>query len=138
SLLHPLAKRPSENDAPSALNLSELEHEPFILLQQGQTLRRIADSLFLQAGYQPRIALETRSSQTAHNLASIGIGFTFSTQSISQVNHTAAHPVRLFTAEPSHTRTIAVAYRKGKYLTKYEQAFIRILKEMLPAGASLA
>jgi len=138
SLLHPLAKRPSENDAPSALNLSELEHEPFILLQQGQTLRRIADSLFLQAGYQPRIALETRSSQTAHNLASIGIGFTFSTQSISQVNHTAAHPVRLFTAEPSYTRTIAVAYRKGKYLTKYEQAFIRILKEMLPASAGLA
>jgi DNA-binding transcriptional LysR family regulator len=133
---HPLAQNLSDTNPPIALKLAELEHEPFILLQQGQTLRRIADSLFLQAGYAPRIVLETRSSQTAHNLASIGVGFTFSTQSISQVNHTATHPVRLFTADPSYTRTIAVAYRKGKYLTKYEQAFIYILKEMLPSDTS--
>lgn len=126
---HSLTKGLGDNDAPVYLNLSELEHEPFVLLQQGQALRRIADSLFLQAGYQPRIVLETRSYQTAHNLASIGMGFTFSTLSISKLNSNADSPVHLFTAEPSFTRTLAVVYRKGKYLTKYEQAFIRITKE---------
>ena len=126
---HPLTKRLGDNDAPVYLDLSELEHEPFILLQKGQALRRIADSLFLQSGYQPRIVLETRSYQTAHNLASIGMGFTFSTLSISQLNSNANSPVRLFTAVPSFTRTLAVVYQKGKYLTKYEQDFIRITKE---------
>ncbi len=126
---HPLTNGLGDNEALVSLNLSALEHEPFVLLQQGQALRRIADSLFLQAGYQPRIVLQTRSSQTAHNLASIGTGFTFSTLSISQLNSNVNRPVRLFTAEPSFTRTLAVVYRKGKYLTKYEQAFIHITKE---------
>lgn len=133
---HPLTNGLGDNDAPVSLNLSELEHEPFVLLQQGQALRRIADSLFLQAGYQPRIVLETRSSQTAHNLASIGTGFTFSTLSISQLNSNVNRPVRLFTAEPSFTRTLAVVYRKGKYLTKYEQAFIHITKETVQSVLS--
>lgn len=123
---HPLAKRPGGNSSPVPLHLSELEKEPFILLQQGQALRRIADSLFLQAGYQPHILLETRSYQTAHNLASIGMGFTFSTPSINLLNSNAANPVRLFTAEPTFTRTLAVVYQKGKYLTKFEQTFIQL------------
>lgn len=134
---HSLASHLGDNNEPAHLALSKLENEPFILLQKGQALRRIADSLFLQAGYQPRIALETRSYQTAHNLASVGMGFTFSTRSISQLNCNADRPVRLFTAIPSFTRTLAVVYQKGKYLTKYERDFIRITKEMVQVPSDL-
>ncbi len=129
---HPLAKRrPGDNANPPPLSLRDLEAEPFILLQEGQALRRIADLLFLQAGYRPRTVLETRSYQAAHALASIGLGFTFSTKSVSSLHDTPAAPVRLFTADPTFTRTLAVVYRKGKYLTKYEQAFISLTKELV-------
>lgn len=132
---HPLALQAGNNDAPRPLPLTALKDEPFILLQQGQALRRIADSLFLQAGYQPHIVLETRSYQAAHNLASIGMGFTFSTPSISSLNSNPSKPFRLFTAEPAFTRRLAVVYRSGKYLTKYEQVFIHLTKEMVSPGA---
>lgn len=135
--LHPLTNRLTGSTAPVYLNLSELEHEPFVLLQQGQALRRIADTLFLQAGFQPRIVLETRSYQTAHHLASVGMGFTFSTPSILQLNSNANRPVCFFTTEPSFTRTLAIVYRKDKYLTKYEQGFIRIAKETMQSMPSL-
>ena len=131
---HPIAVRPGTNESPLPLQLAELKNEPFILLQQGQALRRIADSLFLQAGYQPHIVLETRSYQAAHNLASIGMGFTFSTPSISSLNSNPAKPVRLFTAEPAFIRRLAVVYRRGKYLTQYEQAFIQLTKETVLPG----
>ena len=127
---HPLIrKKPGGNDAPPALSLAELAQEPFILLQKGQALRRIADMLFLQAGYAPQVVLETRSYQAAHTMVSMGMGFTFSTLSVSRLHDTPASPVRLFAAEPSFTRTLAVVYRKGKYLTKYEQDFIGLTKE---------
>ena len=126
---HPLAARPGGNEMPLPLHLADLKNEPFILLQRGQALRRIADSLFLQAGYQPHIVLETRSYQAAHNLAAIGMGFTFSTPSISSLNSNPAKPVRLFAAEPAFIRRLAVVYRSGKYLTQYEQAFIQLTKE---------
>jgi len=129
--MHPLSQRPGSNDNPPPLRLSELEKEPFILLQQGQALRRIADTLFFQVGYRPRIALETRNYDTAHTLAAIGLGLTFATMTISQLNSNASKPVRLFTAEPTFTRTLSIVYRKDKYLTKFEQAFIRITKIMV-------
>ncbi|MDU2064611.1 MAG: LysR family transcriptional regulator [Sporomusaceae bacterium] len=133
---HCLAKRPGYDENPPPLQLAELEKEPFILLQKGQALRRIADHLFLQAGYRPNIILETRSYETAHNLASIGMGFTFSTMTVYQTYNNINHPVRLFTAEPSFTRTLAIVYRKGKYLTKFEQAFINLTKEIVQLKAS--
>ena len=135
--LHPLTKRLTVSDAPVSLNLSELEHEPFVLLQQGQAFRRIADNLFLQSGFQPRIILETKSYQTAHNLVSIGMGFTFSTPSVLNLNRTVERPVCFFTAKPSFTRTLSIVYRKDKYLTKYEQGFIRIAKETMQSMPSL-
>ena len=129
--MHDLAQRAGGNDDPQPLQLSVLEKEPFILLQKGQALRRIADTLFLQAGYKPHIVLETRTYETAHALASIGMGLTFSTMTVCQSNSNDAKPIRLFTAEPSFTRTLAIVYRKGKYLTKIEQAFIRMTKELV-------
>ena len=126
---HKVSRGPGSNDAPPLLRLAELEKEPFILLQKGQALRRIADTLFLQAGYKPHVILETRNYETAHTLASIGMGFTFSTLSVCQSHGDTAKPVRIFTADPSFTRTLAIVYRKGKYLTKFEQNFIRMTKE---------
>lgn len=133
---HPLSQRPGSNDSPPPLHLSELKEEPFILLQPGQAFRRIADTLFLQAGYTPRIVLETRSYETAYRLAAIGMGMAFTTMTISQLSSGAVNPVRLFTAEPAFTRTLAIVYRKGKYLTKVEQAFIHITKEMTKTTAA--
>jgi len=135
--MHYLAQRPGSNDDPPPLKLSELEGEPFILLQKGQALRSIADTLFVQAGYRPHIVLETRNYETAHALASIGMGLTFSTMTVSQSNCNVAKPVRIFTAEPSFTRTLAIVYRKGKYLTKIEQAFIRMTKELVPMKSGI-
>jgi len=135
--MHSLAQRPGSNDDPPPLRLAELEKEPFILLQKGQALRGIADTLFLQVGFRPHIVLETRNYETAHTLASIGMGITFSTMTVCQSYSNVTKPVRLFTAEPSFTRTLAIVYRKRKYLTRIEQTFIRMTKEMVQPRSCL-
>lgn len=129
--MHHFADHSNDNSNPLPLKLSELEKEPFILLQKGQALRRIADNLFLQAGYRPNIVLETKSYETAHALASIGIGFTFSTMTLYQTYCNEKTPVKIFTADPFFTRTLSIAYRKGKYLTKFERDFIAMTKKLV-------
>lgn len=129
--MHPLAQCEGDNLHPVPLKLTDLRKEPFILLQKEQALRRIADNLFLQSGYKPNILLETRSYKTAHALASMGMGFTFSTMTVYQTYRSEKTPVRLFTAEPHFTRTLAIVYRKGKYLAKFERDFITMTKEIV-------
>lgn len=129
--MHPLSNRTSDDINPAPLKLTELENEPFILLKKGQAFRRIADNLFLQAGYHPNVILETRSYETAHDLASIGIGFTFSTMTVHQTFRNERKPVKIFTADPFFTRTLAVVYRKDKYLTRFENKFISMTKNLV-------
>ena len=126
---HRLAVSADGDGAPPVLPLAELAEEPFILLQPGLAMRRIADTLFLQAGFSPRVALETGNYDTAHHLTAAGMGITFSTVRVSQQQCDAGSRVRLFRCEPTLTRTLAIVYRKGKYLTKFEQDFIAITQQ---------
>lgn len=134
--MHPLSQSEGDNLYPAPLKLTTLQKEPFILLRKEQALRRIADSLFLQSGFRPNILLETKSYKTAQELASLGMGFTFSAMSIYQTYRSKEVPVRLFTAEPRFTRTLAIVYRKGKYLAKFERDFITMTKEIVQSRSA--
>ncbi len=128
---HRLAARADADDALPVLPLAELAEELFILLQPGLALRRIADTLFAQAGFSPRVALETANYDTAHHLTAAGMGISFSTLNISQQQWNAGRGVRLFRCEPNFIRTLAIVYRKGKYLRKFEQDFIAITQQAI-------
>jgi DNA-binding transcriptional LysR family regulator len=129
---HPVlqSKKVKQNDQYPQISLSCLQNESFIFPKHDNKIRPILDDLFKQAGYKPKIRLETNSLITANALVAknLGIGFWFST--LKDFNN-ESEVVYCTLEKLSLTRTIAIAYKTGKYLSKVEQAFIAIIKKEL-------
>lgn len=134
---HRLAKNAEPNDAGRypRLSLSLLQEEPFILLKQGQRLRQIADELFRKAGFKPRILIETKNFDTAHALTLAGLGVTFSLSTMGKFGQ-IRHPDYFSFDLPTPSRTIVIAYKQGKYISRITREFIDITKEALGFAAA--
>jgi DNA-binding transcriptional LysR family regulator len=132
---HPFSEnaeeRSSEKCPHPKIHLSELQDEPFILLKPHQKLHQIAASLCKQAGFKPRIILESESIEAAHALAASGMGVTFIPDTITLFLKAPEHPVYFSIEELTPTRKLVVAYRKGRYLSKAAHEFIGIMKDIL-------
>ena len=67
---HPLGSRKS-------LRLAEVAQSPFISLHEGSGLRTVTDAYCLEAGFQPRIVLESDSPSVLRDLIDLGEGLCF-------------------------------------------------------------
>ncbi|WP_035154274.1 LysR family transcriptional regulator [Cohnella thermotolerans] len=123
---HPLARRPASQTVP----IAELKDEPFVLLKKGQGFRAIAHSLCEGAGFSPRAVFESGNIETVQSLVAAGMGVAFVPQMVarSPVNGHAPVYVRL---EGNPTRTLVIAYRKGRYLSNAAEAFIATFRETM-------
>lgn len=115
------------------VNLSSLQGAPFILLKRGQGFRQIAMDLFQQAGFEPNIIFESSNIEMVQSLVASGMGLAFVPSMVARSGWTADQPVyRQIKEHP--TRTIVVAYRKGRYLSRAAREFIGILQQTVQAG----
>ena len=110
--------------------LAQLSNDPFILLKPGQRMREMALALCKQAGFKPRVILETKSTEAANALAAAGIGIAFIPDALVSSNQAGKEPVYFSMKNPVPTRTLVVAYRKEGYLTKAARAFISMIKAL--------
>lgn len=118
---HPLAKR-------KEVDLAEVADQPFILLKEGQGFRTISLRLCEQAGFRPRIVFESSNIQTVQSLVAAGMGLSFAPKMITLAPGTIEPPVYLrIKTKPS--RTLVVAYRKDRPLSRPAEAFVRCLIE---------
>ncbi|OMF33801.1 transcriptional regulator [Paenibacillus sp. FSL H8-0548] len=122
--LHPLAQRESP------INIAELRNEPFIGLKRGQGFRQITVDLCMQFGFTPRIVFESSNIETIQSLVAGGMGIAFVPQMLTRVKGTEFAPTYL-NLSPRSTRTLVVASRKGRYLSKAADAFIQTLKKTI-------
>lgn len=122
--LHPLAQRESP------INIAELQNEPFIGLKRGQGFRQITVDLCMQFGFTPRIVFESSNIETIQSLVAGGMGIAFVPQMLTRVKGTEFAPTYL-KLSPRSTRTLVVASRKGRYLSKAADAFIQTLKKTI-------
>ncbi|MGE5702272.1 MAG: LysR family transcriptional regulator [Clostridia bacterium] len=118
---HPIA-------AQREIELADLADQPFVLLKEGQGFRQISLQLCEKAGFRPRIVFESSNIQTIQSLVAAGMGFSFAPEMITQSSWTGNAPAYArLTTRP--TRTLVVAYRKDRQLSKPTAAFIQLLKE---------
>jgi DNA-binding transcriptional LysR family regulator len=118
---HPLAQQ-------EEVDLSELSSQPFILLKEGQGFRQISLHLCEQAGFRPRIVFESSNIQTVQSLVAAGMGLSFAPRMITLAPWTTTSPVYLrLSTRPK--RTLVVAHRKDRHLSRPAEAFVRILME---------
>ncbi|WP_406543126.1 LysR family transcriptional regulator [Clostridium ljungdahlii] len=106
-----------------------LKNEKFILIKPGHRIRFIADELFKRAQFEPNILIETRNIDTEYNLANAGMGFTLVPESVIRFFNTNNYKNYFLIDDINFI--LAVAYRKGDYITKACHEFIKITKEAL-------
>ncbi len=123
---HPLA-----SSAPSDLYVRDLKDEPFIVLKKGQGFRQIAIDLCRESGFEPNIVFESSNIETVQSLVAAGMGIAFVPEMIARSGWNRFAPAILSFAEPRPTRTIVLAYKKGRYLSKAADAFIDTMKSVL-------
>jgi DNA-binding transcriptional LysR family regulator len=113
------------------VKLSLLSGEPFILLKRGQGFRHIVLEHCQEAGFEPTIAFESSNIETVQSLVAAGMGVSLVPEMVARSGWASAKPAYLHLADPVPTRTLVVAYRKGRYLSRAAQSFISLLKETL-------
>lgn len=121
---HPLTQ------AIEPISISQLEKEAFIALKKGQGFRKLTLDLCQNAGIVPNIVFESSNMETVQSLVAAGMGIAFVPYLISKRNFSELSPVHL-TLEGRPTRTLVIAYRKGRYLSKAAEAFVSTMKEVM-------
>lgn len=114
----------------SVIPISKLQGEPFILLKKGQGFRAIAHNLCQAAGFEPHVVFESGNIETVQALVAAGMGIAFMPKMITRKDWAGRAPVFL-TLEGRPTRTLVIAYRKGRYLSNAAEAFISTFQETL-------
>lgn len=119
---HGLAKRSEP------VHLSDLAAEPFIILKKGQGFRQIVLELCEGAGFEPRVVFESGNIETVQSLVAAGMGIAFVPKMVTRAKWSEFAPVYLSLAPPTPSRTLVIASRKGRYLSKAAEAFIETMK----------
>lgn len=122
---HPLAARSVLGIRTS---LHELKNEPFIVLKEGQGFRKMTVELCREAGFEPQIVFESNNMETVQSLVATGMGVTLVPHFIARAPRSEFVPVYLPLADPVPSRTLVVAYRRGRYLSRAAEAFIETFK----------
>ncbi|WP_219837700.1 LysR family transcriptional regulator [Paenibacillus sp. R14(2021)] len=113
-----------------AIHVDELRSEPFIVLKKGQGFRQIVMEICENAGFEPRIVFESTNIETVQSLVAAGMGITFVPKMLQRSESSELAPAYLPLAAPKPTRTLVIASRKGRYLSRAAEAFIDTMKEV--------
>ena len=105
------------------LPIGLLKDTPFIQMHSEQKLHQQLLSLCEEAGFTPKIYLQTRSMETALTLAAAGLGATLLPMTLLRAFQPKTQPC--YAALPTRPRRHAlVAWRKKSYLSHAARAFI--------------
>lgn len=115
------------------VNTDELRNLPFILVKQGQNLRRSIDELFAVYDINPKIILETNNWDTCYRMVAQNIGFTmipFTNQFISL----AELGVRRYSLPGMHYRDVRIFWSKRSYRPASMSCFVELCRECFSGG----
>lgn len=127
----------ASGEARSGVELAQLRDEPFIVLKKGQGFRKLTFDLCRGAGFEPNVVFESNNIETVQSLVAAGMGITLVPRFIARAKRSELIPAYLPLAAPAPSRTLVIAYRKGRYLSKAAEAFIETFKKTMEERQSL-
>lgn len=119
---HPLAHRGTPGHL-RPVRIDELRDEPFVVLKKGQGFRKLTFDLCEQAGFDPQVVFESTNIETLQSLVATGMGITLVPRFIARAPRSEFVPVYVPLADPTPSRTLVVAYRQGRVLSKADRSF---------------
>lgn len=129
-ITHPLAQKAKKRaKGYPIVALSDLKNEKFILPKESQRSRPIFDKIFKKAGFEPHIMCETETFDIANSIVASGIGACFTLPQF--IKEDKADKIMLFNIdEPLLQRTVVLAYRKDKRLSRIAHEFFSMAKSL--------
>jgi DNA-binding transcriptional LysR family regulator len=107
--------------------MAELAQEQFISFRVGARLRELLFAAGRQAGFEPRVTLESNESQRIRRLVARGFGVAILPRSDAERPGADVAVARL--VEPSLRRDITLAWREGRRLPPAAAAFLDLARE---------
>lgn len=115
---------------------------PFLLINEGNRVRTIANEIFEESHVTPNIVLETENIETVMALAAKGMGITFYPSMFISDRPPLQQMLRGKVMEKDHLNfytldyakahgTLAIGYHKSHYMSQATKEFIRIVKETI-------
>lgn len=126
---------PALEREPRVVSLEVTSDVPFILLKEGYGFRQTVLSLCATCGFQPNIAFETANIETAQSLAAHGHGVTLVPEMV--MIQGPGHVPRYMRLAQAPTRTLVLARRKDRYLSRAAREFIALRPDPDDGGRTL-
>lgn len=104
------------------------KNEPFVLLSPNQRLYSNSIRLCNNAGFEPKISIQSRSIETVAAMVLAGLGCTFLPDTLIKNSNMTAKPVCFKINDPMAHREVLVAYKKGGYLSIAARKFIETMR----------
>jgi DNA-binding transcriptional LysR family regulator len=117
---HPLSGR-------REVRMAELAEEQFISFRIGARLRELLFAAGREAGFEPRVTLESNESQRIRRLVARGFGVSILPRSDAERPGAEVAVARL--VQPSLRRDITLAWREGRRLPPAVAAFLDLARE---------
>ncbi|MFZ5825548.1 MAG: LysR family transcriptional regulator [Bacillota bacterium] len=119
---HPLA-------GAAALPLEAVAREPFLLMKPGYGFRDLCLTACRAAGFEPQVAFESTQIDTLQAMVAAGLGVTLVPRMAAE---RARRPTPAFVPLEGKplTRTLALAWRRDRYLPTAATAFLGVAREL--------
>ena len=132
SAQHPAAKRGRwlEGCHYPYLDLGQLEHEDFYLMEPGRTIRGETDAALKYAGVHPRKTHLITNIELGCQMAAEGLGIAFTMESYLQ-DRSYPRPVQYFrVGDPGSRPDLVSQLAGGAYVPAYMEYFITLLEKI--------
>ncbi|WP_024506868.1 LysR family transcriptional regulator [Bradyrhizobium sp. ARR65] len=126
---HPLAGKPK-------VTLSDLRDMPFILFETGFALNRIIFDACRRNGFEPAVAARSSQIDFIAELAGAGLGVAFLPRMIA-TQRTQVPISLVLLDEPGVEWTMAMAWRRGAYLSPAAEAWLALLRRTWDGDGSI-
>ena len=122
--------RNAVNAVPS-VPIEHFKDEGFILLKPGNDMRYRATKIFDRSGIVPKVLFSVDQLNISYALAESGTGLCFVTDTL--VKYGGIHGnVFFYNVDEEHgSRTLYIAYKRGRYCTRAMREFIDIARELI-------
>lgn len=111
------------------LDLHHVEQEAFYMLEEGRSVRVVADAALRYAGVEPRKIYLVSNIELGCQMAAEGLGVAFTMESYRR-EHNYPHPVSYFrVGDPNYYLTWNMIWREEAFRSTYMEDFIHLLKQ---------
>ncbi|MBO5852045.1 MAG: LysR family transcriptional regulator [Clostridia bacterium] len=112
------------------VSIKKFEDCPFILLKKGNDTRRRANEIFLEENFEPKtVKIYLDQLITSYNMVCFGLGVAFVNDILVKSSNQSGCVYYKLRGRATH-RSMAIGYKKNKYLSKAIKAFIETAKDV--------